>query len=304
MGDAGFDFTGTERYRVVRQLGEGAMGVVFEAEDREGGQRVAIKVIRGAHVDEIYRLKREFRALADLSHPNLVDLYELVADGPRPFVTMELVTGVTFVDYCRKGVPAGARCDERRLRAMLVQLVGALGAVHAAGMIHRDIKPSNVLVDANGRVVVLDFGLVTDWRHRDRPETNLVGTPAYMAPEQAADEPLSPAADWYAVGVLLYEALTGHAPFGGSVMEVLMAKTSHPAPPPRARVPDVPEDLDQLCVALMARSPERRPAIGEILRRLGVGTDTSIDALTSMPSSMGATPFCGREAELDRKSVV
>ncbi|HUH05814.1 MAG TPA: protein kinase, partial [Kofleriaceae bacterium] len=286
---------------VLRQLGEGGMGVVYEAEELAGGQRLAIKVIKHGYVDETYRLKREFRALADLSHPNLIDVYDLGGEGHALFVTMELVEGESFTRHCRGDLEVGELGDERRIRAALLQLVSGLAALHEAGLVHRDVKPSNVLVTDAGRVVLLDLGLVATQATTDSLAGRIVGSVEYMAPEQANAETITPAADWYAVGALLFEALTGKPPFAGSIIECLLAKQQHPAPPPRAVVPTVSEDLDDLCTVLLAREPSRRPSLPQLLMRLGAAP-----AVASAPSVSitQLVPFCGRVAELARLDKV
>jgi serine/threonine protein kinase len=196
-------FRGTRRFEPIALLGEGAVGEVYAAHDRDRGTRVAVKRLRRLGPDDVQRFKHEFRSLADLHHPNLVSLGELFLEDGEWFFTMELIEGVSFLDWVR---PAG-RLDEARLRAALGQLAAGLSALHAAGKVHRDVKPSNVLVNAEGRVVLLDLGLVADVRSSG---SSFVGTPHYRAPEQAARQPAGRAADWYAVGVMLYEALTGY----------------------------------------------------------------------------------------------
>ncbi len=189
---------------------------------------------------------------------------------------------------------AGGKLDERRLREGMIQLARGLGALHGAGKIHRDVKPSNVMVSAkDGRVVLLDFGLVLD-RVREGPwsDSAVVGTTAYMAPEQAASRPLGPEADWYAVGVLLYEALTGRLPFSGPPLHVLMEKQQSEPPPPSAIVDGLPADLGELCVALLRRDPRDRPTGRQVLERLHAEPAPDITA------SSGPPPFVGRDAEI------
>src|SRR5207302_5179325 len=181
-------------------------------------REVALKLLRRASGRDLYRFKREFRALADIVHPNLVALHELHAAGGDWYFTMELVEGVSFIDWVRPSRyqgPQRARSDiaaspfdEQRLRGALVQLTDALIALHEAGKLHRDLKPSNVLVTGSGRLALLDFGLVASVAEGN-PERLAVGTPVYMSPEQAADQPLGEPSDWYSVGAMLYEALTG-----------------------------------------------------------------------------------------------
>jgi hypothetical protein len=285
-----------DRYALVREVGSGGMGVVYEAMD--GERRVAIKTLRHVDAEAIYRLKAEFRSLQDISHPNLIQLGELVESGGRWFLSMEFVDGVDFLGYVQ-GAPAsgGLACDLERLRHALRQLAAGLAVLHGAGKIHRDVKPGNVLVTDAGRVVLLDLGLVADTGDRTGSGT-IVGTASYMAPEQAASAQRHPAGDWYAVGVMLYEALTGRLPFDGEPLRVLMAKQSSEPPAPSALVAGVPADLDELCVRLLHTDPAARPSGSEILRRLGA-TGPAFAGGTR-PSGSGSALFVGRGRELDR----
>jgi hypothetical protein len=273
--------------------------------------------------ENLFRLKHEFRALANFEHENFIRFGELSCEGGQWFFTMERIHGRDFLGHVRgDGAAPGADEEappstpspsspppasssrlraaaraapssdveppspaERRLRLALAQLVDALAALHESGRIHRDVKPSNVLVTAEGRVVLLDFGLMTGFGLDDR----VLGTPAYMAPEQIACEPLTPAADWYALGVMMYAALTGRLPFEGKVHQVMFAKVS--ADPPADWQPSAPEDLRALCLALLAREPSARPAIDEIRARLGVAPPAR---------QRMREVFIGREAELGR----
>ena len=178
-------------------------------------------------------------------------------------------------------------------RASLGLVAGALGlaALHRAHKVHRDIKPSNILVTPEGRVVILDFGLVADLENR-LPEAHLVGTYSYMAPEQASLKPVGAPADWYSVGVLLYQALTARMPVPGTAREVLVMKQAFEPAPPSTLV-DVPPDLDNLAIDLLRIDPAARPSEREILRRLGV------EAPPDDPDFWSHEPhFIGRKAEL------
>ena len=321
-----YEFVGTDRFRVIRQLGEGGTGVVYEAEDLQRGQRVALKTLKQHDLETLYRLKREFRALADLSHPNLVDLYDMVLEGESCFFTMELVSGLNIIQYCRRiedhgdyaaspsadtlpgqefaGRPRRSSSlgvlDVSRLRGVLPQLVSGLVTLHEAGLIHRDIKPSNVLINDEGRLVLLDFGLVADLQDSvgDSLAGHIVGTVEYMAPEQAGSSQLTEAADWYAVGVLIYEALTGQVPHSGSLMKILMGKQGYPPVPPREIDPALPEDLDTLCQELLARDPGDRPTDADLVTRLNVDRGAQAGGFGSARSATQAVPFAGREGDL------
>ncbi len=280
-------FPGTRRFEVRRVLGEGGMGIVYDAFDRERNMSVALKTLRWIDARSIFLLKTEFRARADLEHRNLVRLGELHHEEGHWFFTMELVKGVDFLTWVRNTDPSEhARLfDERRLRAALRQLAMGLTTLHHANMIHRDIKPSNVMVTAEGRVVLLDFGLIADVRAQVS-DTSVVGTAAYMSPEQAMSRPPGPASDWYSVGVMLYQALTGRLPIDGEAPLEIMMKKQHRRPP--RRVQGAPEDLSQVCVALLAPDPAARPT-GAYMRRLFDARDEERPV---------ATPFVGRRAEL------
>jgi len=289
-------FTGTNRFRPLALLGRGSMGVVYRVHDQEMGTDVALKTLAVRDPGELYRLKNEFRSLAGVIHPNLVELYELFVDEQQCFFTMELVDGVDFIKYVRRDAD---RADYERLTEVLRQVVLGLAAVHAEGKLHRDVKPSNVLVTSGGRVVVLDFGLVTllGGAQAGDTQSGLVGTLAYMAPEQAWGKEPNPAADWYSVGVMLYEALTGHLPFEGPAARMLADRGRTTPVAPRALVVDVPEDLNALAVALLDPEPARRPGPEEILGKLQ-SRPGAAGQPRHVSDEAAAVPFVGRTEEL------
>jgi hypothetical protein len=316
-----------DRFEVLGTLGSGGMGIVYRALDRRLGREVALKTLRHADGRDLYRFKREFRSLTDFAHPNLVVLHELHTSGDEWFFTMELVEGVPFLDWVRMPASAdeptveiaipsavsptawtepapqsphrGGRVDLDRLDAAFAQLVDGVLALHVSGMLHRDLKPSNVLITPAGRVVLLDFGLVSDVGAAEVDRTHeaaAVGTPAYMSPEQAADEPLSEASDWYAVGVMLYEALSGRRPFEGTAQAVMQRKQVERPPSPASLDPSVPPALDALCLRLLARDPAARPDGRAILSALGREPSR---ATLDLERSLAAAPFVGRAGELE-----
>ena len=293
------EWSGTSRYRVRRCIGAGGVGAVYEALDSERGLVVALKKLRHFSPATLYLFKKEFRTLADVHHPNLVRLYELVATEDRDvFFTMELVGGADIVAHVR---PNGA-ADLGRMRDALRQLVEGVQALHFAGKLHRDIKPSNVLVTPEGRVVLLDFGVATELSSADddaEEEQPIVGTASYMAPEQASGATPTPASDWYGVGAILFEALVGRAPFLGSVADVLRMKGVVTAPLPSACAEGVPPDLDALCGALLQRAPDSRPSGPEILRLLGVApSGRSVAPPGPSAEPVGSIKLVGRGGQL------
>ncbi|RMH40022.1 MAG: serine/threonine protein kinase, partial [Deltaproteobacteria bacterium] len=279
------------RFQLRARLGEGGMGVVYEAFDTELSTSVAIKTLRTLTGDALARFKHEFRVARAFAHPNIVRLGELFEQDGEWFFTMELVDGCDFLEHVRPGsthrlavtpglapdappAPAGQTApgtlDEARLRDALIQLARGLGALHSAGIVHRDLKPSNVRLTRDGRLVLLDFGLVAAVDGGSRRADRVVGTAAYMAPEQAAGRGAVPASDWYAVGVMTYEALTGTLPLDGTSLEMLIAKqTGDRIARPRDVAPGVPVDLDRLCMDLLDPDPAARPGAADVLRRLG-----------------------------------
>jgi hypothetical protein len=324
-----------ERFVVGERLGRGGMGVVYRARDRTTNLEIAIKVLTRLDGDSLYRFKREFRALADLSHPNLVDLYELHSAGEQWCFTMELVDGVRFDEFLGSswGAPdvsptsptmvttpasplasvpvplppepsasaATTRLVPERFWPALEQLVEGVQALHNAGILHRDIKPSNVLVTPTGRVVLCDFGLVTEVQTPGALDAHdtVMGTPLYMSPEQAAGKPTSQATDWYAVGVMLYQALTGRLPFSGDPVQVLWHKSASEPPPPSRYNPSIDADVDALCVGLLRRDPALRAGGRDIQSYLGRRA-AGFTAVSASGDVVIATPFVGRERELTR----
>jgi len=299
-------FSGTSRFKPIRLLGTGGMGSVHLVRDEQLGTEVALKTLKLSSGTELYRFKREFRAIADVKHPNLVTLYELISEGPLWFFTMEYVPGLPF-DHFLLGSRSNSTVDATVMHfdsdcllQTVQQLCAGVHAMHEAGCIHRDIKPSNVLVTGEGRVVILDFGLAKQTGSETVSAEGFSGTPAYMAPEQALEKRCLPSADWYAVGTMIYEVLTGRCPFEGAMFDVLLRKQSEDPVPPVELNPSADESLSDLCMRLIHRDPLKRPLGQEILVRLGVGNDrkTTPRMRRPTPIAVPALNILGRESEL------
>ena len=270
--------------------------MVYRAFDTARGQDVALKTLPDLDPNQVYWLKNEFRALADVRHRNLVELHELQVTDTACFFTMELIDGIDFVTFVRTAMGALPGAGERdadidRLDDLLLQLVQGIEALHQAGKLHRDIKPSNVLVTPDGRAIVLDFGLALPVERALDPAQRgiLAGTPAYMPPEQAVGHGVSPKSDWYALGVMLFEALAGGLPFTGRFTDLLHAKRTG-APDVRTRNPNVPARLAELVSSLLDPDPARRPDGQEIHAALNRSARDGFAGTRD--------PFVGRAAEL------
>lgn len=297
-------FPDTHRFEPRAEVGEGGFGIVWKAYDRERHELVALKVLKHAEGMALLRFKREFRSLADVSHRNLVSLYELLTDGQLWFFTMQLVEGKPILDHLLDGRAPGTQLDERRLLKTIPQLVDAVSAVHHIGLVHRDIKPSNVLVTDDERVVLLDFGLALERDLYTDDESafesylstsgTVIGTPAYMAPEQADGAGTAPATDWYSVGVILYQALTGRLPFEGEPEDQIEAKRCLRPAAPHDIALHIPRELSDLCMGLLAPDPNDRAVAIMRLQALGrpaFVTDTA-------PALGGPELLVGRDGHL------
>ncbi len=267
-------------YRIVRELGRGAWGVVHEAVSLETGESVALKKVHGASPDDLLSLKREFRRVRSLHHPNLVQLLSLVIRGDDAYFTMELLDGVDLLRFLRGDEEGPIRAERLpELRRCFLELTDALAYLHANGVVHRDLKPANIFADRDGRVVVLDFGLASESSDMDGSEFQ--GSLYYSPPEVLYGGESSPAADWYAVGVVLADVLLGRPLFQDDVEALLARKLSPHAP----SLPDPLGGFRELLVALLEPEPTHRAGAVEL--RAALSGEREIES----------TGFVGRENE-------
>jgi tetratricopeptide (TPR) repeat protein len=264
-------------YEVLEVLGRGGMGVVYRARQLGLGRVVALKMILHAeHADEEQRrrFRSEAEAVARLQHPHIVQIHEMGQTGDLPYYSLEYCSGGSLADQIR-----GTPWEAQRAAPLVETLATAMAAAHAAGIVHRDLKPGNVLLTADGTPKITDFGLAKQLDVPGLTATGaIVGTPSYMAPEQAEGrgKEVGPPADIYALGAVLYELLTGRPPFQGPTLldTVYQALNSVPVPVRRLQ-PNVPKDLETICHKCLERDPKRRyssaAALAEDLRRFRAG---------------------------------
>src|SRR5919205_1199403 len=256
-------------YRVLGQIGEGGMGVVYVAEDTRFGRRVAIKIPHAGKEESHYRARflREARAVSKLNHRNIATVYDMgQTDDGRPYIVMELVSGQTLGD-----VLAGPGLSVARAVEVIREVAEALSEAHSRNIVHRDIKPSNVIINERGEVKVLDFGLAKQLEDENAgPDARtllsartrsdvVIGTPLYLSPEQARGAQVDGRSDLFALGALLYECVAGRPPFSGSNVIEIGAQVLHFDPPPPSKFnPRVTAELDRLGMRALAKKPEDR----------------------------------------------
>jgi len=253
------------RYRILRKLGSGGMANVYLAEDTELGRRVAIKILNERYAeDELFveRFRREAKAAAGLSHPNIVSIYDRGEAQGTYYIAMEVIEGKSLKELIR----ASGRLRPAQTIAYARQILSALRFAHRNGIVHRDIKPHNVLIGAEERLKVTDFGIARAGASQMTEAGSIMGTAQYLSPEQARGAQVTAASDLYSVGVVMYEMLTGEVPFGGdNPVEIAMKHVSERPRPPSARVQGVPPELDQIVLRCLAKNPADRYQTAEEL---------------------------------------
>jgi predicted ATPase len=300
-------------YEILSSLGVGGMGEVYRARDGRLGRNVALKLLRRLLVvgedgqDEAFdRLLREAMLASALNHPNIVTIYETGVVERDRYIAMELIEGATLRRAAAQGLPLG------RILGIARQVSEALAVAHGAQIVHRDIKPDNVMLRPDGYVKLLDFGLA-----RVQPEAiaagstgpmtepgTVLGTVAYMAPEQARGEPVAPEADIFALGVVLYELITGKHPFAAASQLGTLHSLLYESPEPPALLnPELPRAIDQLIIEMLQKDARLRPGSGEVMYRLSLAHDSAVAvALSSVGVSKpraAAGDIVGRDVELD-----
>jgi beta-lactam-binding protein with PASTA domain len=276
------------RYLITRKLGAGGMANVYLAADQELGRRVAIKILDDRHASDdqfVERFRREAQNAAGLSHPNIVSIYDRGEAEGTYYIAMEHIEGRTLKELLvsRGPSPLGIAIDYTR------QILSALRFAHRNGIVHRDIKPHNVIVDGEGRVKVMDFGIARAGASQMTEAGSIIGTAQYLSPEQARGAPVDQTSDLYSTGIVLYELLTGTVPFTGDTpVEIAMKHLQQTPAPPSSHRPEVPRDLDYVVLRALAKDPAERYHSAEemdsdlerIGRGIGVSAETAEAATT------------------------
>ncbi len=278
------------RYRLIEKIGTGGMCEVWRGHDRILDRAVAVKILADGFANDAAfrdRMRREARAAARLSHPQVNTVYDLGEDGhAAPYMVMELIDGPSLADLVRDGPPTW-----HRTVSICADIAAGLAATHAAGLVHRDVKPGNVMLGSTGAKLV-DFGISAEIGEPDvqAPDGPVLGTPAYVAPERLTGAPALPASDVYALGVLLYRTASGRLPWAvGTKTEVLRAHlVAHPSPLPRNM--GIPAEVAEMVRRCLAKNPDERPSAAEVARVCHHATETTeeLTAVLTRPRVRGS----------------
>jgi eukaryotic-like serine/threonine-protein kinase len=279
-----------DRYEMEKTLGEGGMARVYRGTDRVLGRTVAIKVLAGKYAGDesfVTRFRREAQAAARLNHPHVVSVFDTGDDGDRHYIVMEYVEGETLGDLLRRQ----GRLPPDRAAAIAADVATALETAHETGLVHRDVKPGNVMLDRDGRVKVMDFGIARAAADDTLTQTGLVlGTASYLSPEQAQGMPVDARSDIYSLGCVLYEMLTGRPPFVADTPVSIAYKHVNEEPRPPSEVePSVPPALDAAVMRALAKDPEDRFPTAAAFRSAIAGVPADGGAATEPIAAAGDT---------------
>src|SRR5882724_5610263 len=305
------------RYQLERVLGKGAMGIVYEALDPKLHRKVAIKTILISQLDEetakdfSMRFVREAHAVARLNHPNIVQVYDFGEEGDIAYLVMEFIRG----DELKSTLSTGRQFDRKECVRIMSELLDALDFAHEAGVIHRDIKPANVMLDSQGRTKLTDFGVArvtdSDRTHAERTQAGtVVGTPAYLSPEQLQGLPIDRRTDVFSAGVILYQFLTGQKPFAGEGAWTVQKKIVQDDPPaPSSINVALSPEFDRVVAKALAKDPNQRFAtarqFAEALRRAAEGKPALLEVEPTLvvprdaPASQTTHPEALRSGEME-----
>ena len=308
MSDTLIDTIFDGRYRILRKLGAGGMAAVYLAEDDELGRRVAIKILNDRYANDdlfVERFRREAKSAAGLSHPNIVSVYDRGEAEGSYYIAMEVIEGRSL----KESIRTQGRLRPAQAIAYARQILAALRFAHRNGIIHRDIKPHNILVGAEERLKVTDFGIARAGASQMTETGSIMGTAQYLSPEQARGAPVTAASDLYSVGIVLYEMLTGNVPFTGDTpVEIAMKHLNEQPHPPSALAPGIPADLDRVVLRALAKHPSDRYQSAEefdsdlarIEAGLPVARETTEAATAILAGTAAPLPATAATQVLDR----
>jgi hypothetical protein len=247
------------KYKIIEKLGVGGMGTVYKAKQLSLSRMVAVKALPQRLTSDtafVQRFLNEARAIAALNHPNIVQIFDVGKEGETYYYTMELVEGVSLEDIVQKREPVPVK----RAISIISSVAKALAYTHRRSIVHRDIKPSNIMIDRSGRIKLADFGLaLREDSARLTIEGGIIGTPEFMSPEQASGKTATALSDIYSLGVVFYEMVTGRSPFEAETSLAVIARIRTEAPePPRSINPDLPPEIEEIILKMMAKEPEQR----------------------------------------------
>jgi serine/threonine protein kinase len=284
------------RYQILGELGRGGMGIVYQAYDKQLKEQVAIKLLSpllSTDQEALERLTREVSLARRVTHPNVIRIHDLSEVNGLHYVSMEYFSGVNLKEHLKQRGPLSIM----HAYQLLAQICDGLEAAHSQGVIHRDLKAQNIMVAASGQCKIIDFGLARSVHLEGMTATGLImGTPEYMAPEQVSGKHVDERADIYALGVILFEMLTGRVPFtGDSAINVGFQQLKDPPPLPRSINPQIPEEVERIILKALEKDPIRRYRTVSELRK------NFESAAGSMPVATPAFQLSPEKSVRDRR---
>ena len=292
-----------DRYEILEKIGSGGMSEVYKAKCHKLNRLVAIKVLKSEFTSDatfVSKFKMEAQAAAGLSHPNIVNIYDVVDEGDIHFIVMELVEGITLKSYITKK----GHLDVKEAIGIAIQVASGIEAAHEQHIIHRDIKPQNMLISMDGKVKVADFGIARAVSSQTMNAATVVGSVHYISPEQARGGYSDERSDLYSLGITMFEMVTGHVPFeGDNTVTVALAHLEEPMPDPRTLNPDVSPSLARIILKCTEKRPERRypnaaAVISDLRRALLNDDDPTIGAVKEEDHSSDTIVISPKELNL------
>lgn len=295
------------RYKLIERIGSGGMAVVYKAQDMSLGRLVAIKMLHESLTDDedfLRRFHREAHAAANLTHPNIVTVHDIGRDNHQHYIVMEYVDGMTLKDVIRQQYQSDSPMPISRALELTIQICTGVGYAHRANFVHCDVKPQNVLVTRDDRVKVADFGIARAISQASLHEDSKIwGTPQYFSPEQASGEAATPASDVYAIGIIMFELLSGRLPFEADSYPAMALKHMREKPPLITSFnPAVPRQLEQIINKVLAKEPAGRyrtaGQLGRILTSYRRSSRADTGTVPATPTARTAAPRSEQKTQL------